>query len=312
MQTAGRARTTGQPERQAERLQLVEIHHVACAIHRLAPIAQLQRASRRRVVASRRGALDDEAVDEAAGASLQGQRQHIGRDDGQELRPCERWLRHAHDRLRIKRQRRGVVGRGAADVERVGGRLVIGEEIQHAGNFERDAGAHQHVVHAGEHRSVDGGQVRRLDLLQIVDADRIVVTFAGQEDLDEIGDDTKRLPVRSRRGRGLRPGDERGVGRFASGDVVRVPHLVGESGDREVVQGPAHVAAGVAHLQAPRQHFIECRAADHAKLAERRDSARQAPVGDPDAHAALDDHRMRARHWRYLWFIVGTVRAGRM
>ena len=68
---------------------------------------------------------------------------------------------------------------------------MAGQAIEHARHAERNAGAHQHVVDAGEHRAVERRQVRHLDLLEIVDADRILVAFARQPDFDEVGDDAE-------------------------------------------------------------------------------------------------------------------------
>ena len=53
----------------------------------------------------------------------------------------------------------------------------------------------------------------------------------------------------------------------------------------------SHVPAGVAHLQAPRQHLIERRAADDAELTFHRDRPREPPVRNSDAHATLNNQR---------------------
>ena len=59
----------------------------------------------------------------------------------------------------------------------------MGKLIQHSRNLYRYSGAHNHVVHAGEHRAVQRRQVRGLDLLEVVDADQTAVPFAGQPHL---------------------------------------------------------------------------------------------------------------------------------
>ena len=65
------------------------------------------------------------------------------------------------------------------------------ERIEHAGDLQRDPRAHDDVVHSGEHRSVDAGQMRCLDLLQKIDAHRIPVSLAGQKHFDKIGHDAE-------------------------------------------------------------------------------------------------------------------------
>ena len=86
--------------------------------------------------------------------------------------------------------RRRVVG-VSGQRERIAGRFVAGQSIEDARHAERNAGAHQHVVDAGQHGAVERGEVRDLDLLEIVDADRIRVALARQPDLDEVGDDAE-------------------------------------------------------------------------------------------------------------------------
>ena len=44
---------------------------------------------------------------------------------------------------------------------------------------------------AGQHRPVDGRQVRQLDLFEVVDADRLVVAASRKEHFDEVGDDAE-------------------------------------------------------------------------------------------------------------------------
>ena len=92
------------------------------------------------------------------------------------------------------------------DVKGVGRRLVAGEAIEHARNLERHTGPHQNVPDAGEHRAIDGGQVRNLDFFQIVDTDGVVVAFACQRHFDEIGHDAQLREFERRVLRVLRQG----------------------------------------------------------------------------------------------------------
>ena len=58
--------------------------------------------------------------------------------------------------------------------------------VQHAGDVQRNARAHQHVAHAGQHRAIDRRQVRHLHLLKKIDAHGILVAFPGQKNLDKV------------------------------------------------------------------------------------------------------------------------------
>ena len=53
-----------------------------------------------------------------------------------------------------------------------------------------------------------------------------------------------------------------------------------------------HMAADVAGLQAAGEDDREQCAGDDSELAELRDGAGETPVGDGDAHAALNDERL--------------------
>jgi hypothetical protein len=64
-----------------------------------------------------------------------------------------------------------------------------GERSEQLRDSRWHAGPHQHVVDAGQHRSVDGGRGGELDLLQVVDADPPVMAAFGQEDLGEVRGD---------------------------------------------------------------------------------------------------------------------------
>ena len=289
LQGLGRTRAAGQPEWPANRLHLFEIDDVARAVLRFTAIVLRPRAARRRIVAAGGRAFHDEAVDVAVRLASEGEREDVGGDDGEEPRPGQRRQRAAEECLWIEAEHHALVGARARDRERVGRRLVVHEAIEHRRDAHRDAGAHQHVVDAGQHRAVDRGQVRRLDLLEVVDADGIGVSFLCQIDLDEVGDHDQRLPGHRRLVRAhLHAAPGLAIG-LAAGNVVGVPDVFGELRHGEVIERAAHVAARIALLQAARQHLVEGRAADHAELTFERHRPRQPPVRDPDTHAALDD-----------------------
>ena len=250
----------GQPEGHA-RASLIfsRSTHVALAVDRLAAVVQLQLAARRRVVSAGGGPFDDEAVDVAVGLLQHRERQDVGGDDRQEPRPRERRQRSPSMKSRgVKCIIASSPLLAPPTYSGYDGRLVVGAGVEHAGDLQRDAGAHQDVADAGQHGAVDGDQVRRLDLLEEVDADGIVVAFARQEHLHEVGDRSQTSA--SGRGHSWACVGRRvygRLGRLAAGDEVGAPDALGHRAERERVEGAAHVPAGIAILQPPRQHLVE-------------------------------------------------------
>ena len=182
----------------------------------------------------------------------------------------------------------------ARDVDRDAADLAGRERAQQLGHLTRDAGAHEHVVDAGEHRPEDRGRRGELDLLEAVDADDAVVALLGEPHLGEVADDRELLAglggVHHQLGHGL----VGGVGVAATLDEVGVDHPLRHGPAREVGERPAVVAARVAVLQAAGDHGIHGGAGDDPEVAGARHLAGQAPPGDGHAHAALDDRRAGA------------------
>ncbi len=274
----GRTDAACKPKRQAKRLQLLQIHHVAGAVDGLAALVELERAARRGVVAAGRWTLDHEPVDLAVRATGEALRKRVGCDDREKVRSLERWQIHVHVLARGERHQNRVVGARPGHRERVGRRLMVGELVEHPRDLHGDARAHEHVVHAGQHCPVDRGQMRHLDLLEEVDPDRVVVPLAGQGDFDEIRDHHERLPLERRRLRRHRDFFERLERRLATGDVVALPDVGGHLGDGEGVECPTHVAPGISRLQASCEHLVDRRSADHPELPVSRDGLREAPI----------------------------------
>ena len=238
---------------------------------------------------ARRGAFDHEAVDRAVGALEERRREHVRRDDGEEGRPPERRQRREKVHPRIERHdRRRVVG-VSGQRERIACRFVAGQTVEDAWHAERNAGAHQHVVDTGQHGAVEGGEVWDLDLLEIVDADRIRMALARQQDLDEVGDDAELHQFR-------RVGDvlqrqrlERLRGTLSARHEVGAPDAVGHRTEWKLIERATHVAARVPHLEAAGQDRVERGPGHDAELSLRRHGAGEAPVGDAGAHPSLDD-----------------------
>ena len=171
-------------------------------------------------------------------------------------------------------------------------RLVPGERREGGGDLERNAGAHEDVADAGEHRAVERRQGRQDDLLQQVDADRAVVAFAGEVDLDEARQNVEPQELAARLQGGAGDLGEARAGSDAAGHEVALHDPVDELAVRKAGQRAPQVAGKIAELQAAGELHVERRARDHAERAARRHGARQAPARDADPHAALNDCRM--------------------
>jgi hypothetical protein len=95
---------------------------------------------------------------------------------------------------------------------------------------------------------VERGQVRDLDLLQVVDSHGIGMPFASQEDLDKVCDDAQLLEFAISV---LRPHPQcpvRCARPFTVRDEVGSPDSFGHRRKEKVVEPPAHIAAGIAVL----------------------------------------------------------------
>jgi len=175
---------------------LPEIHHVPVTVDRFAELVDLQLAARRRVVTAGSRSLDDKAVDLAVGSPQHRHCQHIGGDDGEKSWAYERRVIALHEIPRIKPCERLVAGSRTDDVQWVGRGLVMGKAVEDAGDHDWDSRTHYHVsdTHVSDtsqHGAVDGRKVGHLDLLQIVDTDGAVVSFASQKDLHKIAQDAQ-------------------------------------------------------------------------------------------------------------------------
>ena len=165
----------------------------------------------------------------------------------------------------------------------------LASDADHARDLRRVPGADQHVVDAREHGPEQAEGQRDLDLAQEVDPDRAAVLLLGQPDLAERADDRQLLQGHRRGDREPWDGLERRVRSLAAVDVVLLHHPQGHRRDREGGQRPAHVATGIAGLQAPGAHHVQRGAGDHSQLAGLADGPGQLPPGDGHPHPALDD-----------------------
>ena len=69
------------------------------------------------------------------------------------------------------------------------------QRIQHAGHLHGNAGTHEHDIDTCEHRAVQAGEDRKLDLVQEVDPDDAGMALLGEIHLDEVGQDQQPLAI---------------------------------------------------------------------------------------------------------------------
>ena len=182
--------------------------------------------------------------------------------------------------------------RGTFDFEMQSHGLAPRQLIQQAGNGHGNARAHQHIIHAREHRAKERGQRGELDLLQVIDADQSGVTFLGQEHFREVGQHDE---FDQRRGGMLGKDESRFewlAGWFATRNEISIQRALRHAGNGKPRQRPAHIPVRIALLQSSCENHIQRRSRDTSELAQLGDSPGQTPVGDAGPHAALDDDRL--------------------
>ena len=94
--------------------------------------------------------------------------------------------RAAAKRHRVKRGVEFFAGQRAFDINLQRDGFAAGKLVQHAGNGPGNARAHQHIIHAREHRAEDGRQRGKLDFFQEVNADHAGVAFLGKKNFRKI------------------------------------------------------------------------------------------------------------------------------
>ena len=179
----------------------------------------------------------------------------------------------------------------ARDVDREADGAVLGELVEQVRQVARDPGTHEDDVHPREHRAVRGRRRGELDLLQVVDADRILMTLLGQPDLDEVREHHELLDRPTGAQAHRRHGLVRRPGGTALGAEVAAQHPRDEALDGEGRQGTADGTVPVAVLQPARQHQVERGPGHDTELTPAGDRAGESPRGHGDTHAPLDDGR---------------------
>jgi hypothetical protein len=107
-----------------------------------------------------------------------------------------------------------------------------------------------------------------LNLFQIIDAHRIRVSLASKIHLDEVGHDAQLVQLARDVFLQLRNRDIWRSFSLSAGDKVLLPDSLRHCREGKGIQSAAHVAAGIAILQPPRQNRVQRRTRDQSKLAE--------------------------------------------
>ena len=288
-QLADGAVRTREPEGQFQFTDFFQLHHVARAVNGFALGVQLHRPARRRVVTTGGFALDDEAVDLAAGFARERHGQRGRGDDAEEIRTFQRRGLATAKCRRVKGGMKFLAGQRAFDVNFQLDGFAARQPVQHTGDGAGNARAHQHIIHARKHRAENRGQRGELEFFQKVDADQSRVAFLGQKHFRKIGRDGQRHKIRAGRQAGQRREFEGRVGGLAAEDEIVRENFGGHAGHGKVFQRVAYPAIEIADLQPADENGGERGAGDHAQLAGLRNRARQVPVRDACAHSALDD-----------------------
>ena len=228
--------------------------------------------------------------------------QRVGADDGQELRPRQRAKLDFHELSRVEVHGDVVALQRAVDMNCILRSLVVDVAVQHAGNFQRNARAHDDVSNACQHRAIDAREMSHLNLFQIIDAHRIRVSLASQIHLDEVGHDAQLVQLARDVFLQLRNRDIWRSFSLSAGDKVLLPDSLRHCREGKGIQSATHMTAGITILQAPRQNRVQRRSRDQSKLAETRDSLCQPPIRYACTHSTLDNDRVARRWIARCWF----------
>ena len=244
---------------------------------------------------ARAAALDNEAGDFSMRLFRQIESQRGRGDDRHEVGSLHGWRFSLPEFPWIERNRMRASRVGASHVHFQADRFAGGQRVQHRRNVVRDARSHQHIIDLGQHRPVNCGQGRKLNLLHQVHPDDAGMIFPRQKDLDEVRGHQKIAMVVGH----IHPAHGRRSETFAygrsAGHIIPFDQRCGDVLSRKMTQRPEHVTARVALLQAPGQDNVQARPRNHTEMTHARNRCRQAPIGNTNTHPTLDESRKRSR-----------------
>ena len=169
----GSAVAAGQPERQAQRGELLEVHLVPRAVDRLVVLVEFDPAAWRGVVPSGARSLHDEAV--GSGRLVTGEvgGEHGGRDDRKEPWPVQRRQRVSEKLAWVDLHAVPMLGAMDVDAHATGSAgCQVGQQLW---DLPGHPGAHEHDIDASEDRAERRGRRGHLHLLEVVHPDHAVV-----------------------------------------------------------------------------------------------------------------------------------------
>ncbi len=240
--------------------------------------------------------FDDESVDGAVTAFGEGRRQHVARNDAEELRPPEHLVAQVPLRIESKDRRRIEVS-AANDLHGHLGFLSSRQLLQDPRDARRNARAHHHVVDVGQNRTEQCCQRGDLNLGEQIDADETVVTLFGESNLDERRkheqvDRSLRTAQREHRyaAVGLVLGTSRGR--------VLAQNVVDDRTNGKTVQHSLQRGVDSLILQSTSKHGVDSGTRNHTQLARECDGSRERPTRYRDTHASLNEPRQWGRVFR--------------
>src|SRR5579859_3304458 len=112
--------------------------------------------------------------------------------------------------------------------------------------------------------------MRNLYFFEVIDPDRIVMTFASEKDFNKVGQYAK-LAQLARSIFDVSRQDFVGLIRqLPSGDIEFSPCAFGHRRERKMIQAAAHVSSRITVLQTPGEYLIQSGSRNNSKLAEPR------------------------------------------
>ena len=184
----------------------------------------------------------------------------------------------------------------ARHVEAHLGGMSGGEVVEDLRDLPRDAGTHQHHVHSGEHGPIQRHQRGRLDFFQQIEPHPSRVSLLGEMDRDET---RCHHQLARRAGRFVgnhRRRFERRVSRLATGNEVAFEDARRRFPDREMPPSARRRWPPISPSWSCRVSSRSKRGAgNHPELPALRNRPCQAPAGNANSHASLNDRRQDRR-----------------
>ncbi len=249
-------------------------------------------------MAARKGAFNDKALYAPGCPAQQHGGQGIGGYNRKKRGPVQCGQGHVvFDELtRVEDHPIGLGALHSPHLDGVGDALMVDQGVQDTGNLKRNPCAHDHDADSRQHGSVNGGKMGELDLFEIVDSDRIGVSFPGQEHFNKIGGDAHFLGRAITLHR-MKPAVlVRGCVRLPAWHEIVIHDSLDHFREGKVAQGTADMSFRIAVLETTDQDMVEPGAGYKTELAKPRDGLGKLPIRDSGTHPPLDNFRNKRFH----------------